>query len=121
MKNFHCHCGNRVFFENTACQNCQRQLGFDPARLEVIALDVRGKAWSTEQLAANLENWMGDGRDVGFSIVARRAEIDVRGFRVEVERAQGMKLRYVTDHSAGLQRYDRVAQEYGGRTLAHGE
>ncbi len=39
-----------------------------PARARVIALDVRGKAWSTEQLAANLENWMGDGRDVGFMI-----------------------------------------------------
>jgi len=40
MKSFHCHCGNRVFFENTACQVCQRQLGFDPARLDIVALDV---------------------------------------------------------------------------------
>lgn len=39
-----------------------------PARARVIALDVRGKAWSTEQLAMNLENWMGDGRDVGFMV-----------------------------------------------------
>lgn len=39
-----------------------------PARARVIALDVRGKAWSTEQLATNLENWMGEGRDVGFMI-----------------------------------------------------
>jgi len=39
-----------------------------PARARVIALDVRGKTWSTEQLAANLEDWMGDGRDVGFMI-----------------------------------------------------
>lgn len=39
-----------------------------PAHARVIALDVRGKAWSTEQLAANLEEWMGDGRDVGFMI-----------------------------------------------------
>ncbi|MCW8925148.1 MAG: 23S rRNA (pseudouridine(1915)-N(3))-methyltransferase RlmH [Xanthomonadales bacterium] len=39
-----------------------------PARSRVIALDVRGKAWSTEQLAVNLEGWMGEGRDVGFMI-----------------------------------------------------
>jgi 23S rRNA (pseudouridine1915-N3)-methyltransferase len=30
----------------------------------VIALDVKGKAWSTEQLAAELANWMQDGRNV---------------------------------------------------------
>jgi len=39
-----------------------------PKRARVIALDVRGQAWSTEKLAVNLEQWMGDGRDVGFMI-----------------------------------------------------
>jgi 23S rRNA (pseudouridine1915-N3)-methyltransferase len=39
-----------------------------PARARVIALDVQGQAWSTEKLASNLENWLGDGRDVGFMI-----------------------------------------------------
>ncbi len=39
-----------------------------PAGARVIALDVEGRAWSTEELAANLEAWMGDGRDVGFMI-----------------------------------------------------
>ncbi len=39
-----------------------------PARARVIALDVQGQKWSTEKLAANLEDWMGDGRDVGFMI-----------------------------------------------------
>jgi len=39
-----------------------------PKRARVIALDVRGQAWSTEKLAANLEAWMGEGRDVGFMI-----------------------------------------------------
>jgi 23S rRNA (pseudouridine1915-N3)-methyltransferase len=32
-----------------------------PARDEVIALDVRGKRWSTEQLAAQLTNWQMSG------------------------------------------------------------
>ena len=39
-----------------------------PARARVIALDVKGRAWSTEKLAVQLERWMGDGRDVGFMI-----------------------------------------------------
>ncbi len=39
-----------------------------PARARVIALDVKGQAWSTEKLAAQLEQWMGEGRDVGFMI-----------------------------------------------------
>jgi len=39
-----------------------------PTRARVIALDVKGQAWSTEKLALRLEQWMGDGRDVGFMI-----------------------------------------------------
>ncbi len=39
-----------------------------PARARIVALDVQGLAWSTEKLAANLEDWLGDGRDVGFMI-----------------------------------------------------
>jgi len=39
-----------------------------PARARIIALDVQGQSWSTEKLAVNLEDWMGDGRDVGFMI-----------------------------------------------------
>ena len=39
-----------------------------PPRARIIALDVKGKAWSTEKLASNLEEWMGEGRDLGFMI-----------------------------------------------------
>lgn len=39
-----------------------------PERARVIALDVKGRGWSTEKLAANLEQWMAEGRDVGFMI-----------------------------------------------------
>lgn len=39
-----------------------------PNRSRVIALDVKGQQWSTEKLAENLENWMGEGRDIGFMI-----------------------------------------------------
>lgn len=39
-----------------------------PNRSMTIALDVKGQSWSTEKLASNLQDWMGDGRDVGFMI-----------------------------------------------------
>ena len=39
-----------------------------PSRARIIALDVKGQGWSTEKLALNLEEWMGEGRDVGFMI-----------------------------------------------------
>ena len=39
-----------------------------PSRARIIALDVKGQGWSTEKLASNLEEWMAEGRDVGFMI-----------------------------------------------------
>ena len=39
-----------------------------PVRARIIVLDVQGQGWSTDQLAANLGDWMGEGRDVGFLI-----------------------------------------------------
>ena len=39
-----------------------------PKGARIIALDIKGQAWSTEKLASNLEAWMGDGRDVGFMV-----------------------------------------------------
>ena len=39
-----------------------------PARGTIIALDIKGQGWSTGKLATRLEQWMGEGRDVGFMI-----------------------------------------------------
>jgi hypothetical protein len=40
MLSFACgHCQQLVFFENTVCLNCSTELGFDPDRLELLALD----------------------------------------------------------------------------------
>src|SRR5699024_3658443 len=36
------------------------RIGRDDA---VIALDVKGKPWSTEQLAGHMDDWLADGRD----------------------------------------------------------
>jgi len=39
-----------------------------PKQAHVIALDGRGKAWTSEQLAQRLEHWRGLGRDLVFLI-----------------------------------------------------
>ena len=38
------------------------------ANRQVIALDVKGRGWSTEQLAEQLKGWMLDGRDVSLLV-----------------------------------------------------
>ncbi len=40
MRAFHCACGSRLFFDNTACLGCARTLGFDPMRMAMVALDA---------------------------------------------------------------------------------
>ena len=39
-----------------------------PGGARVVALDVQGKAWSTEQLSGQLDNWMQSGQDVALLI-----------------------------------------------------
>ena len=41
MKTFRCLCGNRIFFENTRCLQCGRELGFLPDPLVLVALEPR--------------------------------------------------------------------------------
>lgn len=38
------------------------------SRDRVVALEVGGRSWSTEQLAGQLEKWQQDGRDVSFLV-----------------------------------------------------
>jgi 23S rRNA (pseudouridine1915-N3)-methyltransferase len=45
-----------------------RVLASLPKQPHVIALDGRGKAWTSEQLAQRLEHWRGLGRDLAFLI-----------------------------------------------------
>jgi len=45
-----------------------RVLAALPKGAQVVALDGRGKAWSSEQLAQRLEHWRGQGRDLAFLI-----------------------------------------------------
>ncbi len=39
-----------------------------PRGSRVIALEVKGRAWSTEDLARQLENWMASGQDVSLLV-----------------------------------------------------
>ncbi len=39
-----------------------------PRDSRVIALEVKGRAWSTEDLARQLENWMASGQDVSLLV-----------------------------------------------------
>lgn len=45
-----------------------RILAAVPDSNHVVALDVKGKQWSTEQLADQLKSWMADGRDVALLV-----------------------------------------------------
>lgn len=45
-----------------------RMLAAIPKSCLVITLDVTGKSWSTQQLSAQLENWMSSGRDVALLV-----------------------------------------------------
>ena len=73
-----------------------RLLAALPKDADAIALEVGGRAWSTEQLAAQLDGWMHGGRDVALLVggpeglgeaarAAARAERTIccagRGFR----------------------------------------
>ena len=46
----------------------QRVLAALPKTAHVVALDGRGKPWTSEQLAQRLEHWRGQGRDLAFLI-----------------------------------------------------
>ena len=46
----------------------RRVLAALPKVPQVIALDGRGKAWTSEQLAQRLEQWRGQGRELAFLI-----------------------------------------------------
>ena len=45
-----------------------RVLAALPKGAQVIALDGRGKAWTSEQLAQRLEHWRAQGRDLAFLV-----------------------------------------------------
>jgi len=49
-------------------QEGQRMLAAIPKNAQVIAMDVAGRAWTTEQLARQLSGWMQSGRDIALLV-----------------------------------------------------
>lgn len=43
MRTFHCHCGNRLYFDNTRCLQCQRRTGWCPCCNALRGLDDAGE------------------------------------------------------------------------------
>lgn len=49
-------------------QEGERILAAVPKGARVVALEVKGRGWSTEQLAGRLEDWQREGRDVALLV-----------------------------------------------------
>ncbi len=41
MKTFHCSCGNKLYFENSLCLACQREVGWCPVCKEIHAMEPK--------------------------------------------------------------------------------
>ena len=54
--------------EQATAEEGRQLLASLPKDCTVIALDVRGNSWSTEELAVRLQDWLGSGRDVALLI-----------------------------------------------------
>jgi len=54
--------------ERAVNEEGKRMLAALSDRQQVIALDVKGRSWSTEQLAQQLDNWKRDGRDISLLV-----------------------------------------------------
>jgi 23S rRNA (pseudouridine1915-N3)-methyltransferase len=62
------HRGKNADIPRTLRDEGERMLKAIPKGCRVIALDVTGKAWNTEQLSGRLEQWMADGRDLALLV-----------------------------------------------------
>ncbi|ALI97794.1 zinc-binding metallopeptidase family protein [Rufibacter tibetensis] len=43
MRTFHCSCGNKLFFENSFCVSCNREVGWCPVCKGIHAMELDGK------------------------------------------------------------------------------
>ena len=62
------HRGKGASPETARRDEGERMLAALPKGVQVIALDERGRAWTTEELAATLAGWMADGRDLALLV-----------------------------------------------------
>ncbi len=62
------HRGKSADIQRAIKSESDKMLAAIPPQARVIALDERGKAWSTVQLAAQMEGWMQDGQDIALLV-----------------------------------------------------
>ncbi|MEJ1353188.1 MAG: 23S rRNA (pseudouridine(1915)-N(3))-methyltransferase RlmH [Candidatus Sedimenticola sp. (ex Thyasira tokunagai)] len=62
------HRGKSADVARTVRDEGERMLKAIPRNCRVMALDVKGKAWSTEQLSSQLGGWMGEGQDLALLV-----------------------------------------------------
>jgi 23S rRNA (pseudouridine1915-N3)-methyltransferase len=71
------HRGKGADIARATREEGERVLKAIPRDALVIALEVKGKAWSTEQLAQKMEGWLGEGRDVALLVGGPEGMADV--------------------------------------------
>ncbi len=62
------HRGKSADIQRSTREEGERMLKALPKRCRVIALDVRGQAWSTEKLSSRLGDWLGGGQDIALLV-----------------------------------------------------
>jgi len=62
------HRGKGADVKRAIREEGERMLKAIPRNCRVVALDVKGKAWSTGQLAGQMDEWMNDGRNVALLV-----------------------------------------------------
>jgi 23S rRNA (pseudouridine1915-N3)-methyltransferase len=62
------HRGKSADVKRTVREEGERMLKAIPKGCRIVALDVGGKAWSTEQLSAQLGEWMAAGPDIALLV-----------------------------------------------------
>ena len=62
------HRGKSADIQRAIKSEGDKMLAAIPRGARVIALDERGKSWTTLQLAGQMRAWMGDGRDVALLV-----------------------------------------------------
>jgi 23S rRNA (pseudouridine1915-N3)-methyltransferase len=60
--------GKSADVQRAIAEEGERMLAALPRDCRVIALEVQGRTWSTEQLAGELEGWLGAGRDLALLV-----------------------------------------------------
>ncbi|HDK38199.1 MAG TPA: 23S rRNA (pseudouridine(1915)-N(3))-methyltransferase RlmH [Thiolapillus brandeum] len=62
------HRGKNAAITRITRDEGKQMLAAIPKSSQVVALEVKGRNWSTEELASQLENWMAAGQDVSLLV-----------------------------------------------------